>query len=300
VRSATNVSNLYSKINGHSVTQHSAAILEHRTRAAIARIARGVLSQRQWVYLQSVRSRNHQLRWLRANGMLELAKRFADSNGSAVLHGPFAGMKYPAASVSSRHSVPRLLGSYESELHEVIQTALDCKYDRVIDIGSAEGYYAVGFALRGQSPVVTFETDPRELALCDQMARLNCVERRVTGRDLCNPEALRALTKEMRCFVLSDCEGYEKDLFDDPTVESLRRSDVLIEIHMDAYEPLLVRFSKTHRVETLVACDRSASEYSELSCLGNDADRAICEYRPAGQRWLFAKSRESLAARQSV
>ena len=269
-------------------------------RTAIARIAKGILPERQWIQLQSVRSRNRQMRWLKQNGVLELAKRFSDSNGPAVLHGPFAGMKYPAASILSRNSVPRLLGSYERELHEAIQTGLAYKYDRVIDIGTAEGYYAVGFALKGQSPVITFETDPREMALCKEMARLNRVEDRLTERDFCNPEALRALTAGMRCFVLSDCEGYELELFDQPTVDALQRSDVLIEIHMDAYEPLLDRFSKTHSLETFVASPRLGNEYPELSCLGRDADLAVCEHRPAGQRWIFAKSRESLSARRSA
>ncbi len=269
-------------------------------RTAIARIAKGVLSQRQWIQLQSMRSRNRQMRWLKENGILALAKRFSYSNGSAVLHGPFAGMKYPAASILNRNSVPRLLGSYESELHQVIQAALGSKYDCVIDIGTAEGYYAVGFALKGQSPVVTFEMDPRELALCKEMARINNVKDRLTARDLCNPDALRELTMGKRCFVLSDCEGYEAELFDEPTVEALRRSEVLIEIHMDAYEPLLERFSKTHAVEPFVASPRLGSEYSELSCLGLDADLAVCEHRPVGQRWLFAKSRESVAAQRST
>ena len=146
----------------------------------------------------------------------------------------------------------------------MIQAGLRFKYERVIDIGSAEGYYAVGFALKGRSPVVTFEADPRELELCQEMARVNNVEDRLTARGLCTPEGLRALTAGLRCFVLSDCEGYETELFDQPTVEALRRSEVLIEIHLDAYQPLFERFSKTHIVETFVAADRSGSQYPEL------------------------------------
>lgn len=265
-------------------------------RSAIARIAKGVLPQRHWTYLQSVRSRNHQIRWLKENRILEIAERFSNFHGSAVLHGPFSGMKYPAASILSRHSVPRLLGSYESELHEVIQGSLSFRYHRVVDIGSAEGYYAIGFALKGQSPVVAFEADPRELAFCKEMARINQVEQRLTARNLCTPKALRALTEGNRCFVLSDCEGYELELFDNPTVEALKRSDVLIEIHGEAYDPLFVRFSRTHTVQTFIASERSASEYAELLSLGRDADLAICEYRPPRQRWLFAKSREWVVA----
>jgi hypothetical protein len=260
-------------------------------RTAIARLAKGMLPRRHWTYLQSVRSRNRQVRWLKENRVLEFAKQFSEAHGAAVLHGPFAGMRYPAESIFSRHSVPRLLGSYESELHPVIEAALAYQYECIVDIGSAEGYYAVGFALKGLSPVVTFEADPRELELCQEMARVNNVQDRLTARSFCNPEALRALATGKRCFVLSDCEGYESELFGDSTVGALGRSEVLIEIHGDAYEPLRARFSKTHLVETFTASDRVAGEYAELACLGRDADLGICEYRPAGQRWLFARSR---------
>jgi len=257
---------------------------------AIARIAKGLLPRRHWTYLQSIRSRNRQIRWLRENRILEFAKRFSDAHGYAVLHGPFAGMRYPSAAVLNRHSVPRLLGSYESELHPVIQSALAHNYACVVDIGSAEGYYAVGFALKGQAPVVAFETDPRERELCREMAGINHVEDRFSAQGLCNPETLRALAAGKRCFVLSDCEGYEVELFDVPTVAALGQSDVLIEIHLDTYEPLVERFSKTHKIQTFIASPRLGSEYSELSCLGRDADLGICEFRPEGQRWILAKS----------
>lgn len=74
---------------------------------------------------------------------------------------------------------------------------------------SAEGYHAVGFALKGKSPVVTFDANPRELKLCNGMARLNQVEDRLTTRHWCSPAALRALTAGARRFIPSDCEGYE-------------------------------------------------------------------------------------------
>ena len=263
-------------------------------KAILAHVIKSALPARHWTYLQSVRARNHQLHWLKKHRVLDIAKRFSDSNGSSVLYGPFAGMKYPVASILSRHSVPMLLGSYERELHEIIDAALRREYHLVIDVGSAEGYYAVGFALKGRSPVVTFDADARELGLCKAMARLNGVENRITARRWCTPEALRALAAGTRCFILSDCEGYEAELFGDATANVLTRSDVLIEIHGDAYEPLRERFSKTHAVRTLVASERSASDYSELACLGADGACAVAEYRPPGQRWLYAVSRESV------
>ena len=204
-------------------------------------------------------------------------------------------MKYPEESILSRHSVPMLLGSYESELHEIINAALQRKYQLVIDVGSAEGYYAVGFALKGISPVLAFDADPRELALCKEMARINAVADRLTARNWCSPEALRSSVAGGRCFVLSDCEGYETKLFDDATVEALIRSDVLIEVHGNAYEPLLTRFSRTHTVQTVVTSPRSADDYPELASLAGDALLGVVEHREPGQCWLYASTRESLA-----
>ena len=259
-------------------------------KAILARIIRFLLPEKYWAYIQSVRSRNYQLRWLKQSGLLDLAVRFANAKGSTVLHGPFAGMEYPPESIRGRHSVPMLLGSYECELHELIGAALSTKYQMVVDVGSAEGYYAVGFALKGKLPVVAFDADARELRLCKEMARLNNVE--ITARTWCSPASLRNLVAGSRCFILSDCEGYETELFDDSTVEALSRSSVLIEIHGEAYDPLVERFSKTHAIQTLVASGRSIADYPELECLGEQAPRALKEYRLEGQRWLYATPRE--------
>jgi hypothetical protein len=256
----------------------------------LSRAIKAVLPARYWTHVQSIRARNHELRWLKKTGVLDLVSRFSDSHGSTVLNGPFAGMKYPAGAILSRNSVPKLLGSYECELHEIIESALRSNYHQVIDVGSAEGYYAVGFALKRGRHVVAFDTDPRELMQCREMARLNAVEDLIETRHWCSPEMLRVLAANVPCFILSDCEGYETELFDEATVAGLTRSDVLIEIHGGAYEPLLERFSKTHAVRTLVALDRSESDYPELACLGGDGARAVAEYRPRGQRWLFARS----------
>ena len=123
------------------------------------------------------------------------------------------------------------------------------------------------------------------------MARLNGVEHLIETRRWCSSEALRALTSNARCFVLSDCEGYEFELFDEAAVAGLSKSDVLIEIHGSACATLRDRFSKTHDVQLFVSRDRSAADYPELACLAANGPRAVSEHRPHGQQWLFAESR---------
>ena len=68
-----------------------------------------------------------------------------------VRNGPFAGMRYPGVQSVCSTIVPKLIGCYEKELHSVIELICSQQYNSVVDIGCAEGYYAVGLAMRLQN-----------------------------------------------------------------------------------------------------------------------------------------------------
>ena len=61
--------------------------------------------------------------------------------------GPFAGMRYVDRSVGSCF-IPKLLGTYERELAPKIERICRRQPGLVVDVGAAEGYYAVGLAMR--------------------------------------------------------------------------------------------------------------------------------------------------------
>jgi hypothetical protein len=65
-----------------------------------------------------------------------------------VRHGLFYGMKYPSLEAAGSTLYPKLLGSYERELHGIMERIVRTDYATVVDIGCAEGYYAAGLALR--------------------------------------------------------------------------------------------------------------------------------------------------------
>jgi hypothetical protein len=50
------------------------------------------------------------------------------------------------------HAAPKFLGTYERELYSVIERAIELAPRYVLNIGCAEGFYAVGLALRLQMP----------------------------------------------------------------------------------------------------------------------------------------------------
>lgn len=80
---------------------------------------------------------------LRRKTMMIVKERFGDL---VVKSGPFRGLQYIVAESICSALVPKLLGSYESELHETLERLLCNDYDLVLDIGCAEGFYAVGIA----------------------------------------------------------------------------------------------------------------------------------------------------------
>ena len=70
-----------------------------------------------------------------------LENTLVTKSGDVVLSGPFKGLRYAVrASEGSRNA--RLIGCYEACLHGVIQKIVASGYKLVIDVGSAEGYYA--------------------------------------------------------------------------------------------------------------------------------------------------------------
>src|SRR5687768_1267068 len=88
----------------------------------------------------------HNVGWERPNR--RAMEAVVGAQGYTVTAGPFAGMRYIDDLPLDQALVPRLLGAYEAELSYPIQQLLAKGYDTVIDVGSSEGYYAVGFALR--------------------------------------------------------------------------------------------------------------------------------------------------------
>ena len=96
--------------------------------------------------------------------------------GRTVYLGPFAGMKY-VNSTSEGPYYPRLLGTYELELGPTIEELCQKSFDTIMAVGAAEGYYAVGLAIRNpQSRVIAFELNVKGQNLMRQMAKMNNIE----------------------------------------------------------------------------------------------------------------------------
>lgn len=188
-----------------------------------------------------------------------------------VAAGPFAGMFYLKNSFGSAY-LPKLLGTYEMELRATWKRLTGaCRGGTLVNIGAAEGYYAVGALYRGSfERVVCFEQDARARSLLARLAQLSGIERGLDIRAQCDPvtlgETLRTLTGPVA--ILCDVEGYEDVLLDPAATAELARCHLLVELH-EARCPgvvrrLRTRFQATHEIELIPATVRAPDDLPPL------------------------------------
>lgn len=215
----------------------------------------------------------------------------------SVRQGPFAGMRYVQVSQGSAY-IPKLLGIYERELAPQVEALVTRAPRLLVDVGAAEGYYAVGLARRlPATRVIAFETELPGQSALREMVSLNEVSDRVQVRGKCEPADLAAaLGDEVNAVVVCDVEGYEQHLLDPVAVPALRRVAVLVELH-DCFAPnitetLKQRFASTHRITHIWQEPRSRDEFPWRT-LGtvflpkSYLDWSVSEWRPVRMAWLW-------------
>ena len=223
----------------------------------------------------------------------QFAAEFAGHAGTLVRRGPFTGMHFFERIPGSTSLVPVLLGIYEQELQPAIEQEIARGPGLVVDIGSAEGYYAVGLARRlPGSRVVAFDTDAAARYMCRRLARLNGVSSRVEVCGECDTGYLSTLVPDT--LVVSDCEGAEQDLLDPDRAPALKGVTMIVEVHdsvgSDISDALKARFASSHDIEEIQAGARDPSAYPELdSYSASDAARAVSEARPGHMAWLVLR-----------
>ena len=217
-----------------------------------------------------------------------LANTFLAREGARILNGPFAGMAYVTQATEGA-LVPRLLGTYESELHPYLAAFAKAGLDAVIDVGCAEGYYAVGIA-RAMPEVTVYahDIDERARAACADLAAKNGVAERVVIGGEFKPQDFAAHAGK-RVLVMVDAEGAELDILE--PVPALAGMNIIVETH-DIIRPgaratLMQRFGPTHDI---VRVDQQAKVLDYPWWLKDlphlDQLLAVWEWRAGPTPWL--------------
>ncbi len=183
-------------------------------------------------------------------------------------------------------TAPFLAGCYEAELRSAIEAIIASGPARVVDVGAAEGYYAVGIALRlPQAMVYAFDIDRNAHEVCHEVALLNGVSERVVIREACTHEGLAELVGP-GCAMIVDCEGYESELLNPAVVQGLTSTLILVELH-DFVDPTIskqirTRFAQSHDIEVFQATTRTLGTVPAVATLSvEDQKVAVDELRPA-------------------
>lgn len=222
-----------------------------------------------------------------------IAVALAARNGYRVLHGPFAGLNYTRKAAGSAFA-PKLIGSYERELHPVWENVLKNSYDLVVDIGCAEGYYAVGLAkhLPNSPKVIAFDMDDEARLLCRELSIKNGVSHQVEVMGTCDVAALGRVLKN-RSLVICDCEGAEVDLLDIDQIPALAQAEIVVELHdflrTGVTETLTTRFAATHEIELIDSAQPDPSLYAELEILTPEQRAIALDERAEPMQWAWMK-----------
>jgi hypothetical protein len=185
---------------------------------------------------------------------------------SQVNYGPFAGMKYVSESIGSAH-YPKLLGTYELELHPIIEELCNINFDRIINVGAGEGYYSIGLALRNhQAEIIAFESDNKGRKLIQNMVELNGIGKRLSLHGECDIISLQAALKGAKNpLIFMDCEGEEGNLLDPSICQDLRDTTIVVELHPFNFpqvdDIIAERFQDTHKITEIRTRQRRVSDF---------------------------------------
>ena len=154
---------------------------------------------------------------------------------------------------------PKLCGTYEKEIKDTVQNLLSQNFDSFVDIGSAEGYYSIGFAKFGRcKKIISFECSEEARELQSELAQLNQVTDKIEIYGQCECEELSTVLQNYnKCLILCDIEGYEHALLDSEMIPELFNATMVIECHNHVWdkmeESLAERFSETHIIKSFKA-----------------------------------------------
>ena len=211
-----------------------------------------------------------------------------------VVSGPFKGLKF-----SQRFPTkPMLIGVWEKEISFIWDSLQE--FTCIIDIGAAEGFYAVGLARKYPDKMIfAFEMNLSNQRLLQKVISDNFVKN-VEIRGKCEYDDLKDFGGKLdNALMVMDCEGYEVELLNANSLTIFKNTYILVELH-EMYAPgctneLRERFSSTHNIQEIEGKHRNINDWpKELKFLKYLYPNELLldfmdEGRPYPMNWLYMK-----------
>ena len=219
-------------------------------------------------------------------------------HGHKVAYGTFKGMKLSKNTYWSKNDIiTHILGVYEKHvLKKIIEFSKKGNYP-FIDIGAADGYFAIGMAFSETfKKIYAFEIDEEGRRSLNRNIENNLCKDKVVVDIEANFETLKEIVdKNKSAVILIDIEGSEFDLLDDNLLQLLSNCYIVCELHptlsANGFEKqnILINNAKAFFDVSIIQRESySPNKFSELNEF-TDEERLIAfgEGRENNMNWLI-------------
>jgi len=214
-----------------------------------------------------------------------------------IFSGPFRSVRFSEQEVFGG-KIAKLLGTYELELQDTLGEIERMQPSVALNIGGAEGYYAVGLAAAwGVNKVIVYEltTEGRELIV--KNANLNSIADHLDIRGACTPKDLvETLKNDAVQLLIMDIEGAELDVLEPEVLRGLGGCVVIVESHdfcrPGCIDKLCSRFQDTHTIEIITSKNRIVRDFPCRFYMPAFLKQWLMdEGRPGPMQWLVGYPR---------
>jgi hypothetical protein len=213
-----------------------------------------------------------------------------------VMYGPFEGMIISENAWWGHDDFPsKLVGEYEKHVfNEIINNAKS--YNFFMDIGAADGYYAVGLVkAKIFESACCFEISKIGRNVISKNARNNNVFEKISIYSQANAdEILHIIHKHGPALILCDIEGDEFNLFDNLLLSKLTNCLLIIELH-DQYvkngserlSTFIENASKYFELKFIARISPSVHLFEEFNSISDNQKMLMfSEGRPSVMQWI--------------
>jgi hypothetical protein len=221
-----------------------------------------------------------------------LGKKVWEHYGGEIAYGLFKGVKINNRSdwSGAKDIGPKVFGLYENQILRWIQQK---KFDLFIDVGAADGYYALGIlSSKIASRAVTFEISVNDREITKASAIINNVDDKIFIKgEATSSEIIEVLKSCNNGLIIMDIEGGENNLITSELLEAAKNCCLVIEIHevvdKDIQFNMLELCKEFHNFEELTGLERDfpRDKFTE-KLTDNERSLLLSEGRPYAMSWV--------------